>query len=432
MAARKKEAQFKWGPISEKQLQILTWWLPNSSASKKSIIVAEGSIRSGKTVPMSLSFIEWAFAAFNNELFGISGKTIGSLRQNVISPMKKILHGRGYTINDRRQEKILEVTKGRKKNVFELFGGKDEGSQDLIQGRTLAGFLADEVVLQPKSFINQGMARCSVPGSRIWFNCNPESPYHWFKQDIIDNAKTLNVFLIHFGLEDNLTLTDEIINRYKTLYTGVFYERFILGKWVLAEGIIYDIWDRTRFMDTILNPGTFKNYIAGIDYGTNNPCTFGKYGFDNDLPLYLVSEYWHDGSKVGEKQKTDAEYAQDFENFIGDTKLDAIYVDPSALSFITTLKRNKDFKSIIKRAKNDVLDGIRFVHSILHQNKYFVDSSCVHTDANYSSYMWDPQAKNYGEDKPMKVNDHACDRDRYVLYSHFYRKYYPSKQKLYK
>lgn len=429
---RTQAAQFKWGPISDKQLNILSWWHPNSANANKSIIVAEGAIRSGKTVPMCLSFIEWAFAAFNNELFGISGKTIGSLRQNVVGPMKKILHGRGYTVNDKRQDKLLEVSKGRKQNVFELFGGKDESSQDLIQGRTLAGFYGDEVVLQPKSFINQAMARCSVPNSKIWFNCNPESPYHWFKQAIIDNAKDLDVFLLHFSLSDNLTLTPEIIKRYKSLYTGVFYERFILGKWVLAEGIIYDIWDRHKYMDRVLSPNTFSNYIASVDYGTNNPCTFGVYGFDSELPLYLTKEYWHDGSKLKNKQKTDAEYAQEFDNFIGQTKLDCIYVDPSALSFITTLRRNKKFKPIVKKAKNDVLDGIRFVHSTLKNDNFFVDSSCINTDANYSSYMWDPQAQKRGEDKPLKVHDHCCDRDRYALYSHFYKKFYPSKVKHYK
>ena len=185
----KKKALFKWGPISKKQLQILTWWRAASPVWDRDIIICDGSVRSGKTIPMSLSFVEWAMTTFQDQEFGITGKTIGSLRRNVVTPLKKILNGRGYRVQDKRTDKLLIVSKNGVTNTFECFGGKDEGSQDLIQGRTLAGLLSDEVALQPESFINQAIARCSVEGSKIWLNCNPEGPYHWFKLNFIDRIE---------------------------------------------------------------------------------------------------------------------------------------------------------------------------------------------------------------------------------------------------
>lgn len=406
-------ALFTWGPISIKQLKLMTWWRTGSKYADCDLFVGDGSIRSGKTVCMSFSFIEWAMSTYSDELFGISGKTIGSLRQNVVAPLKRILHGRGYNVDERRTEKLLIISKNDITNTFELFGGKDEGSQDLIQGRTLAGFFGDEVALQPETFINQAMARCSVEGSKIWFNCNPDGPYHWFKLNIIDKIKELNGYRIQFELDDNLTLSEKIKARYKRLYTGVFFKRFILGLWAMADGLIYDNWNEDDHTEVI--EGHDKS-IVGIDYGTSNPCTFGLYVWSNgEKKVHLKREYFYD-SKLKGKQKTDSQYADDFIEWLNGEKPKAIYVDPSALSFINELTVRGFY---VTPANNSVIDGIRFVSTMIANMLFTVDESCKDTIKEFTSYIWDKKASLAGEDKPIKDHDHTCDRHRYALYTHF-------------
>lgn len=152
-------------------------------------IICDGSIRAGKTVSMALSYVMWAMESFDDMNFGMAGKTIGSLRRNVITPLKKMLKSRKYKVRDHRSDNMLSVTKNGVTNLFCIFGGKDEASQDLIQGITLSGMFFDEVALMPESFVNQATGRCSVEGSKYWFNCNPAGPYHWFKTNWIDRKK---------------------------------------------------------------------------------------------------------------------------------------------------------------------------------------------------------------------------------------------------
>ena len=163
-----KQTVFKFKPFSKKQKQVLTWWCPASSVKDKDGIIADGAIRSGKTVCMSLSFVMWAMNSFNGQNFGMCGKTIGSFRRNVLFWLKLMLKSRGYQTKDHRADNLLEVSRGNVTNYFYVFGGKDERSQDLIQGITLAGVFFDEVALMPESFVNQATGRCSVEGSKFW------------------------------------------------------------------------------------------------------------------------------------------------------------------------------------------------------------------------------------------------------------------------
>jgi PBSX family phage terminase large subunit len=223
-------------PISRKQRQILAFPFTSYDA-----IIADGAIRSGKTSFMVVSFIDDAMRRYNGKRFGICGKTVDSTVKNLIAPYIGMTwkDHQGYSVTWRRSEKTLTVKRGSIENVFEIFGGKDESSFMLIQGRTLAGVLFDEVVLQPRSFVEQAMARCSVDGSKLWFNCNPGSPDHWFFKEWVSDPKKHNAIRIRFKLEDNPSLSKQIIDQYKTRYTGVFHKRNIEGEWVRAEGIIY-------------------------------------------------------------------------------------------------------------------------------------------------------------------------------------------------
>ena len=271
----------------------------------KDIIICDGSVRAGKTVAMAMSFIIWSNEKFNGENLGLSGKTIGSLRRNVLQPLKRMLKSRGYSIREHRTDNYLTISKYNRKtrkvhsNFYYLFGGKDESSQDLVQGITLAGILFDEVALMPESFVNQATARCSIEGSKIWFNCNPEGPYHWFKLEYLDKLEDKNALHLHFTMDDNLSLSDKVKQRYQRMYSGVFYKRYILGVWVLAQGMIFDMFDVEKHVKIINGP--FDGYFVAVDYGTQNLCTFGLYGRYKG-GYHLIKEYYYSGKDTG-KQK---------------------------------------------------------------------------------------------------------------------------------
>lgn len=266
-----KISLFKFKPFSIKQQKLLTWWNKGSPVSHKNGIIADGAIRSGKTLAMSLSFVLWAMNTFINQNLGMAGKTIGSFRRNVLFWLKLMLRCRGYKVREYRSDNYIIVTRNEVMNYFYIFGGKDERSQDLIQGITLAGMLFDEVALMPESFVNQATGRCSVEGSTFWFNCNPESPNHWFYLNWIKKYKELDLLYLHFTMDDNLSMAEKIKERYKKMYSGIFYDRYIRGLWVVAEGLIYGIFankpDRYLYKESKLPQ--FIEVTVGLDFGGN-------------------------------------------------------------------------------------------------------------------------------------------------------------------
>lgn len=229
--------------FSKRQNLTLTWWNRPRFKGYDGII-CDGSIRSGKTVAMTIGFLLWSMSNYNGQNFGICGKTIESLRRNVITLIPQWVEGI-FSVSERRSENKLIVSSGNVTNTYYMFGGKDESSYTLVQGVTLAGVLFDEVALMPRTFVEQAMARCSVTGSKFWFNCNPENPGHWFYIEWIKKAKEHNILYLHFTMDDNLSLAPEIKARYESMYTGVFYRRYILGLWVKAEGLVYPMFDRS-------------------------------------------------------------------------------------------------------------------------------------------------------------------------------------------
>lgn len=434
---KKLKQAFKFQPFSKKQRKVLNWWCETSPVKDYDGIIADGAIRSGKTISMSLSFVIWAMTTFNGQNFAMCGKTIGSFRRNVLFWLKLMLKSRGYQVTDHRADNLVIVTQGGTENYFYIFGGKDERSQDLIQGITLAGVFFDEVALMPESFVNQATGRCSVDGSKFWFNCNPDGPYHWFKTNWIDksygylekqkvreireNAHKENkdsglkkLLYLHFTMDDNLSLSEQIKARYRSMYTGVFYKRYILGLWAMAEGIIYDMFDSERHVKNILsffNKLINGNRYVSCDYGTQNATVFLLWNKGIDKKWYCIREYYYSGRDKG-KQKTDAEYADDLEKWLEGTKIKAVIADPSAASFIAEL-RKRGYK--VLKAKNDVADGIRLVGTKLNQGMIIFSDSCQNTIKEFSSYIWDQKAVERGEDKPVKEYDHAMDAVRYFV-----------------
>lgn len=423
---KKIKQLFKFKPFSQKQRKVLNWWCDTSPVKDYDGIIADGAIRSGKTVSMSLSFVMWAMTTFNGQNFGMCGKTIGSFRRNVLFWLKLMLRSRGYGISDHRADNLVIITRGETENYFYIFGGKDERSQDLIQGITLAGCFFDEVALMPESFVNQATGRCSVDGSKYWFNCNPDGPYHWFKVNWINRAvgyltkeqqvrartdglELKQLLYLHFTMDDNLSLSEKIKARYRAMYTGIFYQRYILGLWCIAEGIIYDMFVSAKHIVSVTKELLTTAKYVSCDYGTQNATVFLLWNKDQLGKWICTREYYYSGRDKG-KQKTDSEYAEELKKWLNGTNIRAIIVDPSAASFIAELR--KQGFTVIK-AKNDVLDGIRLVGSLLNQEKIGFDKSCKETIKEFSAYVWDEKATQRGEDKPVKLYDHCMDAVRY-------------------
>lgn len=388
--------------LSDKQKQILTF--PRTSHTA---LICDGAVRSGKTSVMSLAFIIWAMHEFNQRNFAICGKSVQSAVRNVIVPLTGITYFRktGYTLHYSVSNHMLTVSRGSKVNYFYVFGGKDEASYTLIQGITLAGVMLDEVALMPRSFVEQALARCSVEGSRFWFNCNPESPEHWFYKEWILNPDGKKDRLhLHFLMEDNPSLSEEILNRYKSLYSGVFYNRYILGQWVMAEGLVYSLFDKSRHV-TDETPVIGEYYIS-CDYGTLNPFSAGLWCV-HDGQATRIREYYYSG-RDRNIMKTDEEYYSELERLAGDLPVKCVVVDPSASSFIEVIRRHGRFS--VRKARNEVLDGIRIVSVLLQAGRLKIHKGCKDAIREFGLYQWDDKGE---VDKPLKINDHAMDDIRY-------------------
>ena len=384
-------------PISDKQREIMKFPYREYDA-----LICDGAIRSGKTVFMTLAFIDDAMQRYNHQRFGICGKSVESAVKNIIEPYLGVKYAKDkYKLRWRRTEKILIVSNKKRENIFEVFGGKDESSYTLIQGRTLAGVLMDEVALMPRSFVEQAIARCSVEGSRFWFNCNPDSPMHWFYKEWVQKPQEHNALHLHFMLEDNPSLSEHIINRYKSMYSGIFYRRYILGEWCAAEGLIYEFGEE-NITDEIPEGG---EYYISVDYGTLNPFSAGLWCVKGARAV-RIKEYYYSG-RASQAMKTDEDYCAAVMELAKGYKITKIVVDPSAASFIAAL-RKKGFTVV--QADNDVLDGIRRVAVYLRDGNIKIHRSCGDTITEFGLYRWDEKAT---EDRVIKENDHAMDDIRY-------------------
>ena len=398
--------------FSEKQREIMRF-----PYRKYDALICDGAVRSGKTSIMSLSFFLWAMGNFNNCAFALCGKSVGAVERNIVMPLLSVTYLKdNFSICYNRGDHVIIAKRGKRENRIYLFGGKDESSYMLIQGVTLAGVLLDEVALMPRSFVEQALARCSVEGAKFWFNCNPENPLHWFRQEWILKAPERKALHLHFRMEDNPSLSEETRRRYQNMYSGVFYQRYILGLWVMSEGLIYDMFDQTenRYRDgeaPVDLRWTGRRYIA-CDYGTTNPCVFLEIFDYQERTVYIDREYRWDSRKE-HRQKTDREYGEDFMKFMGDSWCPVI-VDPSAASFIAELRSRGVY---VIEADNNVLDGIRRTGSLFHRRRILVNECCEGLLDELGTYLWDDKAALRGEEKPVKQQDHGPDALRYFVNS---------------
>lgn len=391
--------------FSKKQRLTLKWWC--SPAYKHyDAIICDGAVRSGKTLSMSLGFVFWASASFSGEAFALCGKTVTSLRRNVVTPLLPKLKELGFSYTYQVSRSYIDITFNGRTNRFYLFGGKDESSAALIQGITLAGVFLDETALMPRSFVEQALARCSVNGSKMWFNCNPDNPSHWFYTQWIKKAEEKNALYIHFTMDDNPSLSEKMKNRYKRMYSGAFYERFVLGKWTASEGVVYPMFSETRHVFSGDIP--CERYIVSCDYGTVNPTSMGLWGLNNGV-WYRLREYYYSSKKEG-ISRTDEEHYAALEKLTEGVRPEKIIVDPSAASFIECIRRHGKFRAV--KADNDVITGIRRVSTALREDKLRFHESCRDIIREFALYRWN---ENSGADIPVKENDHAMDDMRYFV-----------------
>lgn len=393
--------------ISEKQQKIMAF-----PYSKYDALICDGAVRSGKTSIMMWAFVRWAMENFSGQRFGVCGRTVDSCTKNIIVPFTAMsLAKERYIIRWRRGDKVMEVRRGAVTNYFEVFGGKDEASYTLIQGRTLAGVLLDEVVLMPRSFVEQALTRCSVDGAKLWFSCNPGSPQHWFYLEWIKRHKERNALYLHFEMTDNPGLSEKTLERYQNMFTGVFYDRYIRGLWVLAEGLVYDFGEE-NIVDDVPESG---EYYISCDYGTLNPFSAGLWCWDGKTAT-RIREYYYSGREE-HRNKTDEEYYTELEKLVGELPVISVIVDPSAASFIEVIKRHGKFK--VRKAVNDVLPGIATTARYLRTGALKIHRSCKDAIREFGLYRWDEKST---EDRPIKENDHAMDDTRYFAMTVLRRK----------
>lgn len=420
----KIKAVFRFRPFSKKQRKVLNWWCRSSPVRDYNGIIADGAIRSGKSVAMSLSFVVWAMSEFEACNFAMCGKTIGSFRRNVLFWLKLMLRSRGYSVSEQRTENLVIVRRGSVENYFYVFGGKDERSQDLIQGITLAGVFFDEVALMPESFVNQATGRCSVDGSKFWFNCNPGSPAHWFKTGWIDKRADKRLLYLHFTMDDNLSLTEAVKERYRGMYTGVFFKRYILGEWKSADGVIYRQFadDPERFiLDEV--PADIIIGTMGLDFGGNGSAHAGcLVGITRGYRSIVILDEYYRKEVIDPGTLTD-----DVCGFVqrsqAQVRATSIWCDSAETTLIKGIRTEVFARRIPVEVRNarkgEIIDRIRLCDMLMSQGRFFVMRRCRHTIAALSEAVWD--SKSPTKDRRLddgSTNIDSLDALEYALEPH--------------
>ena len=418
---QKRPAKFKFLPFSTQQRRLMHWWRPGLVSANNDYVIADGAIRSGKTIACIIGFLTWSQEMFEGQSFILAGKTMGALKKNVIRPMLQILEAWGWPYNYIRSGTDARVEIG--SNSYYLYGANTEASQDALQGLTAAGAYLDEAALFPRSFIDQAIGRCSVDGWKVWMNCNPENPSHFVKREFIDNYQRRSFLHIHFVLDDNLSLSEERRRFYMAQWTGVFFRRYILGEWCLASGLVFSSFIRERMVFSgEIDRKLYAEYWISGDYGTMNPTAVLLIGYNRLLRTFdIIDEYYYDG-RASMHQKTDDEYVRDIAAFSQQYRVHAAFFDPSAASLIAALRKAHIFQRLVQ-ADNDVLPGIRFTSMLFSMGRIRVAERCRNTIRELESYAWDEEKSiERGEDIVLKENDHTCDALRYFCYTEVYRR----------
>ena len=364
----------------------------------------EGATRSGKTY-LDYFLIKKRLLEVRglDGLVVFLGNTKGTLQRNVIDNMRSIWG----------EDKVSNI---KADNTATVFGervyclGADKVTQvNRLRGSSIKYCYCDEVATYSEEVFSMLKSRLDKPYSKCDMTCNPESPTHWL-YDFLTTAKEKQIDLYRqsYCIDDNVKLDPKVVSDLKKEYAGtVYYDRYILGKWVKAEGLVYPKFNSEHIIDT--SAKEYYRFVVSVDYGIENATVFLLLGVDMSDNINVLKEYYYSGRDT-KKEKTDAEYTQDMEEFTKDYGIECVVVDPSASSFIVSLKQAG---FIVKKADNSVLDGIRTVNSHFGLNTLFVDRKAINTIRELQSYSWDTDSAKKGAEKPIKTDDHACDALRY-------------------
>lgn len=378
--------------------------------SNARINIWEGAVRSGKTFISLWRFVKELMHGPEGE-YALICKTYDAFKRNTFPQLVHMIGGDAKHYSGKREMHVYG-------KVVHIIGADDERAESKIRGPTFAGAYVDEATIIPESVFKMLISRCAMGGAKIFATTNPDSPYHWLKRDYLENNPDVKSWA--FRLDDNPELPERDKEYLRTQYRGLWYQRFIEGQWVQAEGAIYDFFD-TKLHCIDYAPNLAKYYIVGVDYGTTNPCAFTLVGYNRDkFPnVWVEDEYYYD-SKAHQRQKTDSEYASDLKKFIQDRAIKAIYIDPSAASFKIECQRQGI--NNLYDAENEVIDGIRKVGDLLNNGTLKICRKCDNLIKEFQSYVWDSKSLLTGVDKPKKENDHALDSLRYAIYTHMFAK----------
>ena len=398
---QKKPANFDFKPFSDQQRRLIHWWRPVVNASRNDFVIADGAIRSGKTIAMIVGFLTWSQEMFSGQSFILAGKTMGALKKNVIRPMLQMLEAWGWPYTYIRSGTDARIEIGN--NSYYLYGANTEASQDALQGLTAAGAYADEAALFPQNFIDQMIGRCSIIGAKIWMNCNPGNPYNYIKTEFIDKAAEKRVYHLHFMMNDNLTLSSSVRERYQRTWPvgSVFYKRFILGLWVAADGLIYQQFADHRedyLIDAAWledNPITYA--VIGVDFGgTKSAHSFTLTGFTRDFKQVVVLDEYYCKKRISPKQLQD-----DFIDFVRRAqarfKVYEAYCDSAEQTLIAGIEMACVQAGIVidirNAIKGPINDRIAFYNSLIAQRRWKVMRHCTHIIGAFEQAVYDDKKK---------------------------------------
>ena len=404
--------------FSEKQEQVLDFPYSDYQA-----IICDGSVRSGKTVSMIISFIASTMNKFNNQNFALCSKTVKTCQRNIIKVLMSIRYFHmEFSMQFKQTESLLTVKRGNKINYYYVFGGKDESSYQLIQGITLAGAFFDEVALMPESFVNQATARCSIEKSQFWFNCNPESPNNWFYINWVKQAELHNALYLHFTMDDNPSLSDEIKQRYETMYTGVFYQRYIKGLWVKAEGLIYEEF-ASNPEDYIYDdlPKNITFIQVGVDFGgTKSGTSFVATGFCGLKAIVVIESERH--LELLDPVKLENLYIEFCDKVYTKYKKAFVTRADSAEQVLirgleNAVERNNTHTEIYNAQKTSILGRIKALNRLMAQGRFHVMRRCKSVIQAISNAVWDSKHED------VRLDDGTSDIDTMDALEYTYEEY---------
>ena len=402
---RKKVKPFQYGLFSPKALD----FLENSNAF---VNILHGSVRSSKTVTADVRWLDFIGQSPYDE-FLITGKTRDTIERNVIRDLIKMIHNK-LPYDYSKYDGYFDIGDNR----IWLVGFNDEGATDKIRGMTVGGWYGDEVATAPESAVKMAMNRCSLRGAQMFWTMNPGSPYHYIYKEYINNPELKKngvVKVWHFTLKDNLNLSQEYVEHLKLLYSKsqLQYKRYILGKWVIAEGAIYDMFLESE--NTFRNKPTIHNMNICCDYGVSTVTTFGVMAIQKDTvkgnSYYLLEETYYDAEEEGVTQ-SDSQRVDDIVRLQDKYQLNrrnTLYLPHDAASLKSACEKDSRILMGIETYAPDTFEDITTIQDLIANRRFKIHESCIHSIEQAQTYSWDKKAQQRGEDKPLKVDDHCPD-----------------------